>query len=90
MNAFIPHDIFLAHVLLMIPHSDQEKAVMKAVKSQNVDVENLHFLLSYKPCLVPSYLICNVTYAQAAGFPIMLPKLQRLGCKLSKICLRQL
>ncbi len=46
-NAAIPHDIFLAHILPMIPQSDHEKAVMKAVKSQNVED-----ILPHRGCLL--------------------------------------
>ena len=78
----IPRDLFVNNILPMLPQREYESAVMKAVKSKNA--ENLHFLLGYMSTKVPSFLKCNERYAKAAGFTIMLPKLHRLGFKLTK------
>ena len=78
----IPHDLFVTKILPMLPQKDYESAVMKVVKSKNA--EDLHFLLGYTSTSVPSFLKYNEKYAKAARFTIILPKLQRLGFKLSK------
>lgn len=78
----IPHHLFLTNIVPMIPRELFEKRVMKAVEQRNL--QDLYTLVGRTAATVPSYLTQNASYAEAAGFTLLLPVLQRLGFHLSE------
>jgi hypothetical protein len=73
----IPHELFLSHILPIIPHTEIEELVKKAVQERNLN--DLFFLVGRRKETVPSHLTGSEKIIKAAGRSMMLPIICGLG-----------